>query len=217
MSNNDSFIDEVTEEVRRDRLFALFRRYGWVGAVLVAAIVGGAAWVEWSRAQEAARAEAFGDALMTALRTEDDTARLAALAEVPADGPQGPLVELLVAGEAIRAGDTAAADAALKAIAADEGLAVAYRHLAELKRILLLGATMDKAERDAKLAILSEPGAPFRVLALEQQALLLAADGQKDAALEAFARLLEEPQATPALRRRVTQVIVALGGEPPAG
>jgi hypothetical protein len=216
MSNNDSFIDEVTEEVRRDKLYALFRKYGWVGAVLVAAIVGGAAWVEWTRAQETARAEAFGDALLAALRTEDDDARSAALAEVPADGPQAPLVELLVASEAIRAGDTAAAVAALEGVAADQSLAVSYRHLAELKRILLLGATMDRAERDTKLAMLAEPGAPFRVLAMEQQALLLAADGQKDAALEAFTRLLEEPQATPALRRRVTQVIVALGGEPPA-
>ena len=29
MSDTDSFIDEVTEEVRRDALFAQFRRYGW--------------------------------------------------------------------------------------------------------------------------------------------------------------------------------------------
>ena len=42
MSNPDSFIEEVTEEVRRDRLFALFRKYGWIGVVLVLAIVGGA-------------------------------------------------------------------------------------------------------------------------------------------------------------------------------
>ena len=39
MSNPDSFIDEVTEEVRRDRLFRLFRKYGWIGGVVVALIV----------------------------------------------------------------------------------------------------------------------------------------------------------------------------------
>ena len=44
MSNPDSFIDEVTEEVRRDRLFALFRKYGWIGLVVVLGIVGGAGW-----------------------------------------------------------------------------------------------------------------------------------------------------------------------------
>ena len=35
MSNPDSFIDEVTEEVRRDRLFAMFRKYGWIGVAIV--------------------------------------------------------------------------------------------------------------------------------------------------------------------------------------
>ena len=40
MSNPDSFIDEVTEEVRRDKLFALFRKWGWVGVLLVVVIVG---------------------------------------------------------------------------------------------------------------------------------------------------------------------------------
>ncbi len=37
MSNNDSFIDEVNEEVRRDKLYALFRKYGWIGVVAVLA------------------------------------------------------------------------------------------------------------------------------------------------------------------------------------
>ena len=47
VSNPDSFIDEVTEEVRRDKLFAFFRRYGWIGVVLALLIVGGAAYSEW--------------------------------------------------------------------------------------------------------------------------------------------------------------------------
>ena len=43
MSETDSFIDEVNEEVRRDRLYAALRRYGWIAIVAVLAIVGGAA------------------------------------------------------------------------------------------------------------------------------------------------------------------------------
>ena len=42
MSDSDSFIDEVTEEVRRDRLFGYFRRYGWIAAVVIVVVVGGA-------------------------------------------------------------------------------------------------------------------------------------------------------------------------------
>ena len=66
MSNPDSFIDEVTEEVRRDRLFAMFRKYGWIGILAVVVVVGGAAWNEWQKARAEARAEAFGDALLDA-------------------------------------------------------------------------------------------------------------------------------------------------------
>ena len=79
MSNPDSFIEEVTEEVRRDRLFGLFRKYGWIGVLLVAGIVGGAAWNEWSKAREAARSQAFGDALIDALDQGTPEERRAAL------------------------------------------------------------------------------------------------------------------------------------------
>ena len=38
MSESDSFIQEVTEEVRRERLFRYLRRYGWIGVVAVVVI-----------------------------------------------------------------------------------------------------------------------------------------------------------------------------------
>ena len=79
MSNPDSFIDEVTEEVRRDRLFRAFRRYGWIGVVLVAAIVGGAAFNEWQKASRTATAQALGDGLTAALAAGTPEARAAAL------------------------------------------------------------------------------------------------------------------------------------------
>ena len=51
MSLNDSFIQEVSDEVRRDRLFGLFRRYGWVAACLILFLVGGAGINEWRKSQ----------------------------------------------------------------------------------------------------------------------------------------------------------------------
>lgn len=44
MSDTDSFIEEVTEEVRRDRLFGLMRRYGWIAVLAVLLLVGGTAY-----------------------------------------------------------------------------------------------------------------------------------------------------------------------------
>ncbi|NNL35893.1 MAG: hypothetical protein HKP35_08755, partial [Silicimonas sp.] len=66
MSNQDSFIDEVTDEVRKDRLYALYRKYGWVAALAVILLVGGAAANEWRKASARTQAEAAGDALLTA-------------------------------------------------------------------------------------------------------------------------------------------------------
>ena len=81
MSNPDSFIEEVTEEVRRDRLFALFRKYGWIALLAIVLVVGASAWSEWKKAQGRARAEAFGDGLLTALDADTPGARRTALRE----------------------------------------------------------------------------------------------------------------------------------------
>ena len=101
MSNPDSFIEEVTEEVRRDRLYALFRKYGWVAVLVVLGIVGGAGWTEWQAARDEARAEAFGDAVLDALDLGAPAERSAALAAVPTDGEQTAILKLLLASDPV--------------------------------------------------------------------------------------------------------------------
>lgn len=214
MSNPDSFIAEVTEEVRRDRLFALFRRYGWIAVLLVLAIVGGAAWNEWSKARARASAEAFGDALLAALEQEDRSARRAALEAIGATGARGAVVALLAAAEALEAGDRAAAMAALSGIAADPALPASYRQLAAVKLVMLAGREMPVAEREALLAEALAPGAAFRPLALEQQALLRLEAGDREGAVELLRGLLQEPQVPAGLRRRAGQLLTALGAAP---
>ena len=82
MSNTDSFIEEVNEEVRRDRLYGYLRRYGWIAILAVILIVGGAAWSEYRKAQTRAQAEALGDAMLSALAENDSTNRVTALAAI---------------------------------------------------------------------------------------------------------------------------------------
>ena len=222
MSETDSFIDEVTEEVRRDKLFAVFRKYGWIGIAAVILIVGGAAWVEWQKVRTRTSAEAFGDAVMAALDSDDPAARVAALDAVAAAGPgdaavRTALTQFLAADEALRGGDRAGALARLETLAAEPALPDDYRQLARLKAVILAGPSMAAAERDAALAELAQPGAPFRALAMEQQAIALMADGRTDEAIALARQVRQEPDATPGLQRRVTQLIVALGGDPDAG
>ena len=216
MSNPDSFIDEVTEEVRRDKLFAFFRRYGWIGVVLVLLIVAGAAFSEWQKARHAAVARAFGDALLVAVETADPAARQAALVAVVPTGQNVIVQQFLIAANAVEQKDKPAAAAALTALAADASLPQSYRDLATLKLVLLAGADMPAADRIAKLQDVATPGRPFRPFALEQVAMVEVETGDTEAAIGHLRAVLQEPLDSQALQSRVSQVMVALGADPAA-
>lgn len=213
MSNPDSFIEEVTEEVRRDRLFGLFRKYGWIGIVAVIGIVGGAAWNEWSKSRSAARAEAFGDAMIDALDTGTPEERRAALTAIPADGTQAALLQLVLASDSD--GSREENLAALDLVAADATLSSAYRDLAVLRRVLLAGADMALADRQAALQGIAVAGRPYRTLAEEQLAYLLVEDGKTDEAIAEMILLMQDQAASDGLRARLTQMIKVLGGSLP--
>ena len=213
MSNPDSFIEEVTEEVRRDRLFAAFRKYGWIGGLIVVAIVGGAAWSEWQKSQASTRAQGFGDALMEALDTGGEVERREALEAVSATGSQAAIKALMLAGDVT--GDKAAALAALDGLAADASQPEIYRDLAVLRRVMLAGTDQPLAERRAALDGISAAGRAFRPLAAEQLAYLLIEEGKRDEAIAALSVLMQDQDAPQALQGRVAQVITALGGALP--
>lgn len=207
MSNSDSFIEEVTEEVRRDRLFGMLRRYGWIAVVLVIALVAAAAWNEWRKAQDQAAAEAFGDAVLAALEQDDPAERAAALSGVSGNPRQNALVAMLTAEE-----NGEASTEALAALADTAELPQEYRELARLKFVMRNDNGLDPAARLDMLEPLTVAGAPYRLLALEQMALVEVEQGDTDAALTRLQGIMGEDQVSEGLRRRVSQLIIALGG-----
>jgi hypothetical protein len=213
LSNPDSFIEEVTEEVRRDRLFAIFRKYGWIGVVAILGIVGGAAWNEWSKSRDAARAQAFGDGLIDALDQGTPEERRDALSAIPADGDQAALLQLILASDPNE--DKAASLAALEKVAGDATLSASYRDLAVLRRVLVAGADLPVADRRSALQAIAVAGRPYRVLAEEQLGYLLIEEGKPDDAIAALTALLQDQDASGALRARLGQVVTALGGTLP--
>ena len=216
MSDTDSFIDEVTEEVRRDRLFGYFRRYGWIGIVAVLLIVGGAAFNEYRKAQERAQAEALGDAMLSALDLDAAQDRAAALAEVPTDGPgQQAVLAFARAGELVTAGNDAQAADLLNQVAANGDIPQIYRQIAGF-RALTLQSDLPAEDRRVQYEAFAAQGGILRLLAEEQIALIEVETGNRDAALRRAQAMLQDAEATAGLRRRATQLIVALGGELPA-
>ncbi len=216
MSQSDSFIEEVTEDLRRDRLFAVLRRWGWVAVLCVVALVAGATWNEYRKAEARAVAEALGDALLAADALTEPEARAAALAAVPPASPGAlSLVAMLRAAEHEAAGDRGGALAALaevEAVAASQPL---YRDLARLKALSLRAGDMPAAELLAALEPLAAPGAPYRGLALEQRALAQLVVGERAAAVATLREILVVDAASQGLRARAQQLLVALGEAAP--
>lgn len=215
VSDTDSFIDEVSEEVRRERLYGYLRRYGWIGALAVVLIVGGAGFNEFRKAQSRNAAETLGDAVLAALESDEAADRQSALEGLAADGPAGDILVLLKAAERLADEDAAAAAALLEPLAARPDAPLVYSDLAALKLVLIGEEAVDATTRDQLLERLARPGAPYAALAREQQVLALLADGQTDAALEGARSLIQEQGLTPSLRQRLAQLIIALGGEIP--
>lgn len=215
MSDTDSFIDEVTEEVRRDRLFATFRRYGWIAVALIVIVVGAAAWNEFRKAQAREAARALGDAVFLAISQHAPADRAASLSEITADSDGGnAVVEFALAGARAQAGQVSDAVAVLDGIAGNGKLPEIYRQIASFKSLTLQADTMPAADLRTGFEALAGPGSHLRLLAEEQLALVDAAEGDAAAAIERFQAILLDAEATSDLQQRAAQAIVALGGEP---
>ncbi|MBL4768905.1 MAG: hypothetical protein JKY94_14540 [Rhodobacteraceae bacterium] len=215
MSDTDSFIDEVNDEVRRDRMFMMLKRYGWIAVLIILMIVGGAAWSEYQKAQVIAQSEELGDAIIAALASNDTTERASALSEVSAQTPAGAaIVQLLVSAAQANSDQSEAAVTGLNTIADNGELQEIYRQIAAFKALTLQSDTLPAADLRLQFEALAIPGAPLRLLAMEQLALVDIAEGQVEPAIAQLQDILQDADAGRDLQQRVSQLIVALGGTP---
>lgn len=215
MSDSESFISEVNDEVRRDNLFRALKRYGWIGALAVILIVGGAAFSEYRKAQNRAAAEAVGDGLLAALAQDEPALRAQALADVPTTTPEAQAVAaMMAAAEAEQSGDIDAAITALQSVSVNGDIPAIYQQVAAFKSLTLQSDTLEAQERRQQFEALAAPGQPLSLLALEQLALIDVETGDADAAMTKYQAILQDANVTSDLQQRALQVIVALGGSP---
>ena len=212
MSESDSFIREVTEEVRQDQMLAYWKKWGvWIisGVVLV---VGAAAGWSWMQAQNAAQAEARGAAFIAA-----DPERLEDMTALPGtiDGPAALIAELQAAGALAGEGKWVEAAERYDAVAGREGVTPEYRDLALLQAVRVRVAGGQSEGAIEALAPLAEPGAPYRLLAMELRAAVRLQAGDTEGAYADLNDIIADPTATADLRRRAAAMITATGGEAP--
>lgn len=208
MSNTDSFIEEVTEEVQRDKLYATLKRWGWVAGLGVVLLVGGAAFNEWRKASDRAAAQSFGDDILARVDQPYADGGLSDL--VIADPAQAAIAGHLAAAQALTGDDRGAALAELNNLSEDGEVDTVYRELAALKAALALAPDTDVAERVAAFDAIT---GPFRPVAQEAKAYALIASGDRDGAVAVLRELVQSADATGGLQRRASEMIVALGAE----
>ncbi|MFK7943649.1 MAG: tetratricopeptide repeat protein [Paracoccaceae bacterium] len=208
MSETDSFIQEVSEEVRQDRMFALWKKWGPLVIGVIVLIVAATAYWSWTRTQEQAAAEALGGTFIAADPQVLDE-QLALPDKI--EGPAKVLAELAAAGTLAREGRAEDAATRYKALSDRAELPVEYRDIAMLQWARLTGGS----EAVAALEPLLAEDRPFRVMALELRGTLYLGLGDMTAAHADWRAVMEDPTATPGARQRAAASLAATGGEIP--
>ena len=215
MSDTDSFLQEVSEELRRDRLYRNIRKYGWIAIVLVFIIVGAATYREYMKSQAETEAELFGTSIIDALNQTDSSDRISKLQEIIAPGQNSKaIVAMLLSAEAIGNEPTTLEMNGLKDVAESLSIDAHYRDLLNFKILLGSAEIMNLEERVKAYDTLSEPGNPYRLLAEEQMALIELELGNTDNAVKKISQILLDAELTSGLRNRATQMLIALGKDP---
>lgn len=199
MSDTDSFIREVTEEVRQDRMLRYWKRYGPYVLGAIAAIIAVAAFFSW-REHVAREATFERGALLIEAVDEGEQALEAAAAEL--QGAAALIPRFRLAQTKAAEGQLAEASTIYRGIAVDPAAAPRYADLALLES-LRLDAVEDPAGAIAALDVLVAPGQPYRPLALELRAALRLDAGDVAGAREDMAAVLDDPFATGDTRARV--------------
>jgi hypothetical protein len=213
--SSDQFLDEVEEDLKRERQQELWNKYGrWVIAAVMVVIVGVAASVGWrhytaNRTAKAALAYAAAVA-MPAGKSEDSLKALKTLAE---DGPSGfaELARLQEAAQLSRQGNDPAAAAVYDAMSRDSDVAEPFRNVATLLYVLSTLDKGDAAALEARLAPLATATGPWRYSAQELTALLARKRGDEAKAREIFKRLADDTSTPPGVRARAAEFLVVSG------
>ena len=215
MSDTDSFLQEVSEELRRDKLYRNMRKYGWIGLLLVVIIVGGAAYREYQKSQAAEKAQLFGTNIIKALNEKKSVDRISKLLEIKAPSENAKAVlAMLVSAEANNEEASIQELSKLADVVDDLDVEAHYRDLLNFKILLGSAEKMGLEERKSAFLKLSEPGNPFRLLAEEQIVLIELEQGNIDGAVEKISKILLDAELTVVLRNRATQMMIALGKYP---
>lgn len=214
--NNETFLREVDENLRRDQMQAAARAYAkWVILAVILLLVAIGGWLYW-RDQQAKQAAVDSEALSAAIdnistgNVAPVAGQLAPLEQAGADAISVS-ARLTSAALALQQNDRLKALAIYQAVAADSGVAAPWRDLATVRQTALeFDALQPQAVID-RLAPLAKPGAPWFGSAGEMTALALLKAGRKSESGRLFAAIAADKSVPDTIRGRAVQIASTLG------
>ncbi len=218
MAEEDALLREVDEELRRERLEKLWKRYGnlflALSVGLVLAVAGYKGWQYYQRQQAEAAGKAYVEALdlVRAGKTEAAEAALRKLMQGGHAGAAG-LAKLRLAALLARQGKTKEAIALYAQVSEDKTLSLPYRNAARVRRAWLMVDTASRAELAKVLGGLDVAGNPWRTAAREILALAALREGDAKTAVTLLKQILADAEAPPEARGRASVLLNTAGAE----
>ena len=214
--SNDTFFQEVEENLRRDRMTDFFKSYGkWVAVAVVLCLAAIGGWIYWEEQQKRTSSDQSEKlhAVLTDLaagKTQAVPQRVAELEKSHSDVVRASAI-LTDAAVALEKNNRSAAIAKYRELANDKGLAQPYRDVATVRLTALEFDTIKPEEVIARLQPLAKPGNAWFGSAGEMTALALMKQNKNAEAGRLFAAIAADQQVPSSIRSRAVQVAGTLG------
>ena len=213
---NEAFLREVDEELRRDELARLWKRWGRLLLALIAiGLIAFAAFLWW-RDYQGKQAGLEGQKLTTAIdqlsNGQTDRA-MPALRELSKSSRGGyrAAAQLAIGAIDSQKKDPKAAIAAFAAVAKDESIGQPFRDLALIRQTTMEFDTLPPDQVIARMQPLAKKGSPWFGSAGELVAAAQLKAGQPTQAGATFASLAADPAVPASIRSRAAQMASVLG------
>jgi hypothetical protein len=215
---SETFIREVDEELRRDQLKLLWKRFAplIIGAcVLIVVITAGySGWTWWQERKASQAGDRFLEALAK-IEGGDRAAGEAELTAIAADSDVGysALARLRLAGEKAGAGAKKEALEAYDAVAADTRVPEPLRDVARIRAALLALDTGDVPGAKERATPLNVAGNPWRHAAREVIGTANYQAGDLQAARDTFAEIQQDAESPQDLWVRSGMMVALIDGQ----
>ena len=215
---SETFLREVDENLRRDRLRDFSKKHGsWIVAGVILFLIASGGFIWWQQHQ-VKRSEAEVEQLSTIYRdvgTGNVSKAPQQLDELADSGSKAVRASAMFtrAALALQQNDHKTAIAKYREIAADSGLPQPYRDVALIRQTALEFDQIKPDEVISRLQPFAKPGNPWFGTAGEMTALAMIKQGKKDQAGRLFATIAKDKSVPDTIRGRAVQIAGSLGAD----